>query len=461
MPAETVIVGGGISGLAVAYYLGEHGISSTIIEKANRLGGLIKTDFIQGCRLEAGPDSYIATKPAVTELAQDFDELRENVIESNDNARRVFILRNSELLPMPDGMVMMAPGRWGPVLRSRLLSTGTKLRFLAEPFSSPRKRQEDVSVGDLVEDHFGKEVLDHIAEPLLCGVYGGNSGRLSAASVLPRFIGYEQKYGSLIRGVRAEVAARRKQGALFLSFRKGMQQLIEVLEGAIRTHSRVVQAEVTEVSKTENGWKIEAGGHSAAASQLVLACPAHISGELLRRAAPELAVELDAIPYSSAILVTLVFNRHELSHPLNGFGFLVPEKERRSIAAATWISTKFPSRVPPNLAALRAFIVGPQAREMMAEPEGKLLEIARSEFRRIMGVAAPPLFSTVYRWPESMPQYSVGHGERVQKIRRQLAEYEGLHLVGNAYDGVGIPDCVRLAKEAAGAISANSRNSSC
>src|SRR6185437_9032375 len=230
---------------------------------------------------------------------------------------------------------------------------------------------------------------------------GGSSEHLSAASVLPRFVGYEQKYGSLIRGVRAEAGKPSTGGALFRSFRDGMQQLTDALELAIHTHSRVIHAEVTEIARSDKGWRIEAGAHSLGASHVVLACPAHICAKLLRNAAPELMAQLVEIPYSSAILVTLVFDRRQFNHPLDGFGFLVPEKERRTLAAATWISTKFPTRVPPNLAALRAFIVGVEAQELMAEPEGSLLETVKEEFRRIMAVQVAPLFSSIYKWPKS------------------------------------------------------------
>lgn len=453
MPGETIILGGGISGLATAYYLSRRGLPSVIVEKSNRLGGLIKTDFIQGCRLEAGPDSYLAAKPAITELAQNLDDLSSHIISSNDNARRVFILRHGRLVAMPRGMVMMVPGHWGPVLRSGLLSSQTKLRLIAETLSRPRQRVRDVSVGEFIEEHFGSEILDYIAEPLLCGVYGGHVGRLSAESVLPRFIGYERKYGSLIKGARSESASRAKAGSLFQSFRDGMQQLTDALGNAIREHSRIIQAEATRVFKAPDGWRVQAGSDSLNAAQVVLACPAHVCAELLQEAAPELAVDLGAIPYSSAILVTLVFDRQSLGHPLNGFGFLVPQKERRTVAAATWISTKFPPRVPPNLAAIRAFIVGSEAEELMKASDEILLGLVANDLERFMAIETSPVFSTVYKWPKSMPQYLVGHAERVRAICCRTEQLKGLHLIGNAYQGVGIPDCARMAKQAANRIS--------
>ena len=458
MPVEVVIIGGGVSGLATAHYLGRHGIPSVILERASRLGGLIGTDVVQGCRLEAGPDSYLAAKPAVTDLARDLGDLRQDVIESNDSARRVFILRDGKLLALPRGMVMMAPGQWAPVLRSPLLSTRTKLRLLAETHFRPQERPEDITVGKLIEDHFGREVVDYIAEPLLCGVYGGDVENLSAESVLPRFIGYERKYGSLIKGVRYERGSDATQGPLFLSFREGMQQITDALEGSIRERVRVVRAEATAVRKISRGWHIDTGEDSLRASHVILACPAYISGQLLQNTAPQLATELGAIPYSSAILVTLVFDRRSLGHPLNGFGFLVPRKERRAIAATTWVSTKFPPRVLPNLSALRAFVVGPQATEWMPASNEPLVELVRNELLHIMGIDARPLLSTVHKWPSSMPQYIVGHHDRIRRIHEYATQLEGLHIVGNAYEGVGIPDCVRLAKEAAERIGATLQN---
>jgi oxygen-dependent protoporphyrinogen oxidase len=215
---RVLILGGGVSGLATAYFLSRCGIPSTIVEKTTRTGGLIKTDCIEGCRLEAGPDSFIATKPAVRELADELPGLHDQIIGSNDAARRIFVARNGKLLPMPKGMVMMVPAEWEPLQQSELLSEEAKRRIDLETSMKPRERQEDISVGQLVNEHFGSEVLEYLTEPLLCGVYGGDSENLSAESVLPRFVGYERKYGSLVKGVQHELRDKPKNGgSLFLS----------------------------------------------------------------------------------------------------------------------------------------------------------------------------------------------------------------------------------------------------
>jgi oxygen-dependent protoporphyrinogen oxidase len=451
MAADRVlIVGGGVSGLATAYFLSRFGIRSTIIEKADRLGGLIKTDLMAGCQLEAGPDSYLAAKPAVTELAEKIPGLKDQIIGSNDAARRIFVARDGKLVSMPKGMIMMVPGQWAPVLRSPLLSVSSKLRLFAETFTSPHARVEDVSVGQFIEDHFGSEVLDYIAEPLLCGVYGGDSANLSAKSVLPRFVGYEQVYGSLIKGVRREVRGKPKHaGSIFLSLRDGMQTLTDSLASAVGEHTRVMHAEVTRVDRSGSGWRVQAGEESLVSRELVLACPAYVCGRLLEKGAQPLASQLSAIPYSSAILVMLVYDRAALDRPLDGFGFLVPRSGRKTLAAATWVSTKFPTRIRSDLAALRGFIVGERAVELLHAPEAAIIELVREDYRRLMGVTVPPLLSTVYAWPNSMPQYVVGHARRQQEIAQGLETCPGLFLVGNAYDGIGIPDCVRRAEETA------------
>ena len=446
-PAEpnVVIIGGGVSGLATAYFLRRLGIRSVVIEKSRRLGGLIQTDRLEGCLLEAGPDSYLAAKPAVTELAAELPDLKDQILGSNDAARRIFVVRDSKLVPLPRGMVMMAPGDFSQVFRSPLFSTATKLRCLREVLSRPRTRPEDFTVGEFVSEHFGSELLDYVADPLLAGVYGGHAASLSAPSVLPRFVAYERSYGSLIRAVRHERRSPPPRSSLFLSFRDGMQSLTD----ALARETRVVCGEAKCVESWNGKWRVHHGDETIESRDLVLACPAHAAASLLESAAPALASELAGIPYSSAILVTLVYDTSQVAHPLDGFGFLVPQAERRTVAAVTWIGTKFPARIRPGLAAVRAFIVSENATQLLQETQHRVIELVRSDLGRFMGIDAAPRFTVVHAWPASMPQYIVGHAQRLRKITPLLEDLPGLHLTGNAYEGVGIPDCVRLAKETA------------
>ncbi len=452
--SDVLIIGGGISGLATAYYVRQQGLSAAIIEGSKRLGGLIGTETVSGCRLEMGPDSWIANKTAVAELAQSIPGLAEQMIGSNDAARRIFVVKDGQLTPLPHGMVMMVPGEWGPALRSRLFDSGTKLGFVSEYFQRPRGRQEDVTIAEFVKDHFDETMLEYVTEPLLSGVYGGQAGKLSARSVLPRFVGYEQKYGSLIRGVRHELrsAKRQKQrGSLFRSFRLGMQTLVATLSDVLEAQQvRIVHGQAESVEPVAGGnWRVRVGDSFEEAEQVVIACPAHRAAALVNRASAPLSDELGAIPYASAITIMTGFRREVVGHALNGFGFLVPRRERKTLAACTWVNTKFPTRIAPECAVLRSFLVDRDADELMLAPDEELIDIVRSELKSLMGITAPVEFFTVNRWPHSMPQYIVGHEARWHRIDEQLRNDPGLHLVGNAYDGVGIPDCVRLAKNAA------------
>ena len=484
-----MIVGGGVSGLATAYFLAKQGIRSTIVEKSERLGGLIQTDRVEGCDLEAGPDSYVAAKPWVTQLAGELG-IQDRIIGSNDAQRRIFIVRHGKLRAFPKGMVMMAPAEWGPVLRSPLFSAATKLQFIRERFMPPRKRDEDVSIQQFVTEHFGREVLDMVTEPLLSGVYGGEAGRLSARSVLPRFMEYEAQYGSLIRGVRMERKGRgfappdakrtphpfwrrvnpgpfcasvpqerllASPGSLFLSFAGGMQTFSDALRGGIQPAPEIVRGEAVTIDRQADSWRVRVSDDWIDAAQVVLACPAHASAGIVSGVSPQLSLELSAIPYSSAILVMLLFRRAELTHPLNGFGFLTPPSERKVVAAATFINTKFPSRIANGIAAIRCFLVGRQAEELMPVAESDLLRLIREDLGRLMGVTAEPIAHTIHRWPQSMPQYIVGHADRCRRIGDRLLQLSGLYVTSNAFDGVGVPDCVRLAKETANFVMLRAR----
>jgi oxygen-dependent protoporphyrinogen oxidase len=423
----------------------------TLLEKTQRLGGLIRTDTIQGCRLEAGPDSYIATKPAVTDLARQLAGLEGEIIGSNDDERRIYIVRDGHFLPLPPGMRMMVPGNMKAAFESPLFAAGTKLRFLAEVFSKTHARESDISVQQLVTDHFGSEVLEYITEPLLSGVYGGDVSQLSAQSVLPSFIAYERTYGSLIRGVRREQRAPAHSGSLFLTFRNGMQTLTDALSNAIADATEVVHQHAFAVERTPAGWLVRCNGSQFTAAHIVIATPAYVAADLLNDSLPELSQELSGIPYSSAILATLGYRRSDATTP-PGFGFLVPRRERQTVAATTFVGTKWPTRVPDDLVALRAFIVEPESTRLLVNSDQEVLESVRGDFRRLLEISEEPVFSTIERWPRSMPQYVVGHQARQRRIADILSANPGVHLTGNAYTGVGVPECVRMANETANKI---------
>jgi oxygen-dependent protoporphyrinogen oxidase len=421
-----VIIGGGISGLATAFYLKKAGIPAKLIEAQPRLGGLIGTEVIEGCRVEAGPESWLTAKPAARELVSELG-LADQIIGSNDHRRAVYIWRKGKLVRMPTGMRLMVPTSLKVLFGMDLISFGGKLRAAREIFFRPPKNadaENDRSVAEFVIQHFGRELLDYIAEPLLAGVYGGDPKELSASSVIPQMVEWEKKHGSLIRAA----AAHKMEGAqpLFSTMKEGMGQLIDAL-------ARAIDAEVIHGSaeKIEKGWRVRVNGDWINASHVVVACQPH-------RVLPDL---FPPISYTSSAIMALGYRRSELKHPLNGFGFLVPTCERQSLAATTWVGTKFDYRVPEDKAIIRCFLTG------------NVNDVYR-ELKEKMGITAEPIFERFQAWPNSMPQYTIGHAQRTRVVEEMLQDLPGLHLAGNSYYGVGVPDSIRTAKHAATTIAA-------
>jgi oxygen-dependent protoporphyrinogen oxidase len=455
---RVAIVGGGISGLSAAYYLAKRGIQATLIEREARLGGVIATEREAGCVLEAGPDSYLAQKPWALDLIRELG-LGGDVIGSNDHLRVTYVLKRGRLVPLPDGLMLMIPTRILPLVRTRLVGFETKVRMGLEWFRRPQNGwQPDRSVAEFVAAHYGWEAVDYLAEPLLAGVYGGNPNELSVASVLPRFVELEKKYGSLTKGVLHErrKAARAAQGQpLFQTLKGGLGQLVEALIAQTQPAPEVVHA-AAEAIEGGGPWRVRAGGDWIEADHVVLACQAYQAAALAGGVDAELAALLGAIPYSDSITMSLVYERAGFRHPLNGFGFLVPKGERQILVACTWVGTKFSHRVPADKVVLRCFAGGQDARAL-ALSDKQLVTAARAELLTVMGVSETPVFTQVARWPRSMAQYTVGHADRLARIEGRLAGLAGLHLAGNAYRGIGIPDCVRMGKQAAEAIAASPR----
>jgi oxygen-dependent protoporphyrinogen oxidase len=451
---SVVIVGGGISGLSAAYYLAKAGIGSTLIEQQPRLGGVIQTEIVEGCLLEAGPDSFLSAKPWARELARDLG-LEHEIIGSNDHLRVTYVFRRGRLLPLPDGLMLMVPTRFLPLLTTPLLGWRTKLQMAAEFFRKPLPpRPSDVSVAQFIREHYGQETVDYLAEPLLAGVYGGDAEQLSVASVLGRFLELERTYGSLTRGVLAErrrLRQERNAQPLFHTLRGGLGSLIHALAEATRSHTRTVAARATALERCENGYRVRTEDGVFPADCVVLACPAWQSAALVRSLDGELAALLEAIPYHSSVTVALGYDRRQFTRALDGFGFLVPRRERDRIIACTWVGTKFRHRVPEDKVVLRCFLGGGDE-GVLHLGDDELEACVRGELRRIMGLTAEPRFVRIARWPRSMAQYTLGHARRLEAIEMRLRNFPGLYLVGNAYYGIGIPDCVRLGRRAADCI---------
>ncbi len=435
-----VIVGGGISGLSTAYYLAKAGVPSTLIEKSPRLGGIIQTERIDGCLVEAGPDSFLSSKPWAMELIGELG-LEDEVIGSNDHLRKTFIRKAGRLVEMPDGLQFLVPTKIAPIVTTPLLSWWTKARIGLEWFRSPPAApRPDCSVAEFVAGHYGQEAVEYLAEPLLAGVYGGAPETLSVSSVLPRFVELESKYGSLSKGLLAEKRAANQP--IFRTLKDGLGSLTSALARSIQSKVKIVHGEVEAIERQPSGYRLRVSGDWIAASQLALACESHGAARLVSGLDPVLADYLAGIPYKSSTVIAMGFNAASFSRPLEGFGFLIPRLERRRLVACTFMATKFPFRAPENRILLRCFLGG------LPDDEA-LLPAVLEELRQTIVLTGDPLFTRIYRWPLSMAQYTVGHGRRVLAIEGRLGPNPGLYLAGNGYHGIGVPDCIRMGKEVA------------
>jgi oxygen-dependent protoporphyrinogen oxidase len=469
------IVGGGISGLSAAYYLSQAGHDCTLIESCPRLGGVIRTETVEGCLVEAGPDSFISQKPWAMELIRELG-IEAQVIGSQDHLRRTYVLRNGRLLPLPDGIQFLIPTRIAPILTTPLLSLRAKARMGLEFFRRPRFPESDPaaaadrSVAEFVIDHYGREVNEYLAQPMLAGVYGGAPENLSINAVMPRMVELERRFGSVTRGVldgmrrgRApgpapanhrggSVPESGPPGALFLSLKAGMQQFVDTLAARLEGRIRRVTATVQQIAGSRGGFQLAAGGDSILADEVVLAMPAYRAGELLREIDAGLAPLLESIRYNSSVTIALLYARPEFDHPLDGFGFVVPRAEGRPLTACTWVNTKFPYRAAANRALLRAFLGGERAEQAAADSDEHLAALAHRELSSLMNYRPQPAAWRIHRWPRAMAQYEVGHLRRQQDIEQRLGRHPGLWLTGNAYIGIGIPDCIHRSRLVAQAI---------
>ncbi|PWU00404.1 MAG: protoporphyrinogen oxidase, partial [Terriglobia bacterium] len=446
---------GGISGLSTAYYLARRGVSSSLIEERPRLGGVIQTEHAEGCTIEAGPDSFISAKPAALELIRELG-LAGEVIGSNDYSRKTFVWKGGRLVPLPEGLMMMVPTKIMPLVTTPLLSWSTKLRMGIELLRAPRPHNGDQSVAEFIEEHYGAEAVDYLAEPLLSGIYGGNPRELSVTSVLPRFVTLSREYGSLTRGVLAERAkAPRQNGTaapLFRTLKGGLSQMIDALTASLESSMVVKRAHAQTIERAASGFRVRLNGEWIEAAHVVVATEAHKAAALLGGVDARLAALLGTVAYSSSMTVALGFDAADFSTPPEGHGFLVPKKERRRLMACTWVGMKFPHRVPEGKIVARCFLGGMEDAGVLTESDETIASIVLEELQEIAGFQARPKFVRIARWPQSMAQYTVGHPERLAEMQARVAAIPGLHLAGNAYEGIGIPDCIRLGKRAAEAI---------
>jgi protoporphyrinogen/coproporphyrinogen III oxidase len=453
------IIGGGISGLSAAFTVEEKRQSGTpigymLFESSPRLGGVIRTERVDGCLVEGGPDSFLTEKPWAADLCRKV-ELDSQLIGSNDAERKTYIVAKNKLIEVPDGLAFMVPTKIMPTVRSPLFSFRTKLRMAAEWFRPPRKAaEEDETVADLVKRHYGSEMVELLADPLLCGIYGGDASQLSVRAVLPRFADMESKHGSLGRGMikaRKEVDAGAVTTArpLFTSLKDGMQQIVEALVARLDPKALKRSAPVQSVIRQDNGWTVCAGYQTDHFDAVIIATPAQAAADLLQSVDENLARDLGEIQYSSSVTVTLGYDEKVRRALPPGFGLLVPRGEGHRMLAATFVHNKFANRAPENRALIRCFLGGARDEQILQSSEAEILQTVRNELRQMLSLEAEPLLARVYKWRSAMAQYSVGHLERVQRVESARQKLTGLALAGNGYCGIGVPDCVRSGADAA------------
>ena len=454
------IIGGGISGLAAAYEVEQRRragseLDYVLYESSSRLGGVLRTEHVDGCVLEAGPDSFVSEKPWAADLCR-LVGMGDQLLGSNDSDRKTYILTGGRLVEMPDGLMFLVPTKILPTGLSPLFSLKTKLRMTKELFHPPRAVNHDESVADFVERHYGREMVDRVADPLLSGIYGGEAAKLSVRAVLGRFAEMEHTHGSL---GRAMLAARKKASSgprklpLFTSLKNGMQSLADRIVSRLNPKSFETNTTVTAVRPSSSGWTVFTGPQSACFDAVLIALPAPAAASVIGDASFDLAAELGAIPYSSSITVGLGYDLDVRQSLPPGFGFLVPRSEGKRLLAATFVHNKFPQRAPRDRALLRCAFAGTNAEQVWNLSETQIIDVVRQELREILGpqiggLGAAPRFARVYKWKSAMAQYGVGHLERLERIERLRMQLPRLALAGNGYRGIGVPDCVRSGREA-------------
>jgi oxygen-dependent protoporphyrinogen oxidase len=460
--SKTVIVGGGIAGLATAFYLQEFGLTdSVLIECSQHWGGKITSTDQDGFLVEGGPDSFITQKPAALDLCKRLGLEGELVGSNSGVSATTYVWSKGRLHAMPEGMMLMAPTMLLPFLKSRLISWPGKLRMGMEifiPASSAATDGGDESLAAFVRRRLGKEALNKIAGPLMGGIHAADPEKLSLKSTFPMFPDMERRHGSLLRGMmkrpRRSTAKVSQASSMFMSLRGGLQQLADAIAARLPQASLRSGCCVLAVSPYMDQYKVMlSDGSCVVADDVVFTTPAYVTGDLVQHIDPLLTSKLRSISYVSTATVSLGFKRSDIEHPMLGAGFIVPSSEGRRITACSWSSVKFSHRAPEDCVLLRVFIGGALAEQLAEQDENALVALALDELRVIMGIHATPVVAKAYRWHKANPQYDQGHAARVADIERTLTSFPGLHLAGAAYHGAGIPNCIVSGMKVARAIS--------
>ncbi len=473
-PAEkVVVVGGGISGLAAAEALvaaaaGRGGPASedkgprpsrslTLLESSGRLGGVLSTHREGPFLLEEGPDSLIRSKPAALELCE---RLGVTVQDTELRHARSMVVHKGRLVAIPFGFRLVAPTALWPMLRTPLFSLPGKLRMAMDlllPARPEGSGPDDESLASFVRRRLGDEALTRLIQPLIAGIYSGDAESLSIQATFPQLLDLEREHRSLILGMRAaarrDASARPAAGArygLFVTPREGMGALVDALRSRLQGVELRLGTEASTLERRETGWVVHTtGGASLDADAVILAVPPSRAARLLAPVEPGLSQRLDAIRFASATTINLIWSAAEFPHPLDAFGFVVPPSEERFLLACTFSSRKYAGRCGPEHHLLRAFVSGEEACSLDDET---LLEGVLRDLRDLLGVVEPPHLSRIRRHPGSLPQYRLGHLERISEIEGRVESLPGLALAGNAYRGVGVSDCILSGQAAAARV---------
>ncbi|MEK6725397.1 MAG: protoporphyrinogen oxidase [Deltaproteobacteria bacterium] len=473
---RVVIIGGGISGLSTVLYLKEqaasagHEIEYLLIEKGSRLGGNIYTEKVDGFLIEGGPDCFLSEKPWAAQLCRHLG-LGDQIMPTTEENKGTFVLSKGRLHEMPDGLILMVPTKITPLITTSLFSWMGKLRMGLEIFIPPRHSKEDETLGSFVRRRLGKEALDKIAEPLVAGVHAGDPETMSMRASFPKFMEMEDEHGSLIKGMlarmrKAKEVQRASSGprpTMFMTLKGGLSDMINAIVSRLGSSSVKLNTSVSRVEEKNGKYFVYLSGDSPdstaslssarkpvtvpfgdaiEADSVIFSTPAHISSSLLVGLDNPLSEKLQTIPYVSTATVTLAFNASEAKLP-KSFGFVIPRVEERKIMAATFISRKFAGRCSDEYVMIRCFVGGSKKEHLVALNDKEMVDMVRGELKDIIGLNAEPVLSRVYRWRKAMPQYTIGHLERVRWISERVHQHPGLYLTGSAYNGIGISDSIR------------------
>jgi protoporphyrinogen/coproporphyrinogen III oxidase len=449
---KVVVVGGGIAGLAAARRLEQllAGVEVVLVERESRLGGKLRTERGGGFVVEGAADSFLSRKARGVGLAEELG-LGDELVGRRPGYARSFVKVNRELHQLPEGLTGMIPTNLDALAESALLTPDGRERLAAEAELAPEPELADESIASFVTRRLGPEAYERLVEPLMTGIYGGDGERLSLAATFPNLRALELEHGSVLRGLAAQPTPAGGRPP-FLSLRGGMETLSEALVASLERTRVMTGRAATGIRGAGRGFVVDVHGAEALAGDgVVVALPAFAAAELLAEVDAPLAEDLAAIPYASSAIVTLALVDEDLVRPLDGYGYVVPRASGSDVLACTWSSSKWEERAPAGFALVRVYAGRFGGRDVMEDTDDELVALAREELRTL-GIAAEPARTWIHRWPGGMPQYVLGHLERLARIEAAVARRPGLALAGAAYRGVGIPDCIASGEAAAESV---------